>query len=131
MHLWEADHPYYMHEGSYCQAGQYSEYESFDDFITEWGDMDIDMNRVHRWDWREGGDWGVESDGSPDVMGELCIYYIMQRKARTYSCSVKVRRSDEPKVIEFLSAHAAREASIWHPIPLPAPTTAGKEQTHD
>ena len=117
-HLWEIDHPYYMSEGSYWSNDQHADFESLDDFLAEWSDADIHYNRVHRWDWREGADWEIESDGSDDVIGRLSIYFIMQRKAKTYSCDVVVRRSDEPRVIDFLKPHAAQEAAIWHPIAL-------------
>lgn len=116
MHLWEAKHPYYMNEGNYYEAGCHDNFECLDDFLAEWSDADIDMNRVHRWDWKEGEDWGVESDGSDDVIGQLSIYFVMQRKAMTYSCDVTVRRSDESRVIEYLKPHAAREVAIWSPL---------------
>lgn len=119
MHLWEVNHPYYMNEGNYYEAGNHSNFECLDDFLDVWGDADIDMNRVHRWDWKEGEDWEVKTDGSDDVIGCLSIYFVMQRKAYTYSCDVKVRRSDEARVIEYLQPHAAQEAAIWSPL-LPA-----------
>ena len=114
--LWEVDHPYYMNEGNYYQSGCHQVYESLDDFIDEWGGMDIDTNRVHRWDWREGEDWGVEVDESEDVLGLLMVYFIMQRKARTLSCEISVRRSDERRVIEYLRKHAERTVEIWSPF---------------
>jgi hypothetical protein len=127
-HLWEVKHPYYMSEGSYCQSGQHDTYETFDEFLANWGDLDIDYNRVHRWDWREGADWEIESDESDDIQGRLMVYFIMQRKARTYSCEVAVRRSDEPRVIEFLRPHAANEVAIWAPF---LAITAQGEKRHD
>jgi hypothetical protein len=116
MHLWEVEHPYYMRDGNYYEAGCHADFESLDGFLSAWSDADIDMNRVHRWDWREGEDWGIESDGSDDVIGQLSVYFIMQGKALTYSCDVTVRRSDEARVIEYLKPHAALEAAIWSPL---------------
>ena len=124
-HLWEVDHPYYMNEGNYYQSGCHSDFESLDDFLAEWAECDIDYNRVHRWDWREGDDWEIVSDGSDDVVGRLSIYFVMQRKANLHSCDVAVRRSDEPRVIEFLKPHAAREVAIWHPLILPMASPDG------
>ena len=115
-HLWEVNHPYYMNEGSYWSNGQHADFETLDAFLAEWAEADADMNRVHRWDWREGDDWGIEGDGSDDVIGRLSVYFIMQRKAKTYSCDIKVRRSDEPRVIAYLKPHAALNAAVWHPF---------------
>lgn len=126
-HLWEADHPYYMNEGSFYESGCHQTFECLDDFLAEWAEADIDMNRVHRWDWREGDDWGVSVDGSDDVIGNLKIYFIMQRKARTFSCEIAVRRSDEDRVIEYLRPHAAQEAAVWAPMLPAAPSAAGGE----
>lgn len=65
---------------------------------------------------REAADEGVVFDGSDDVVGQLSIYFILQRKARTYSCDVTVRRSDEARVIEYLKPRAALEVAIWSPL---------------
>lgn len=123
-HLWEADHPYYMNEGSYCQAGCHTDFECLDDFLDNWSGSDIDMNRVHRWDWREGEDWGVSDDGSDDTIGRLSVYFIMQRKGYTYSCDITVRRSDEARVIDYLKPHADLNAKLWSDI-----STGAKETT--
>lgn len=117
MHLWEVDHPYYMNEGNYYANGCHEEFDSFEDFLASWADADIDMNRVHRWDWREGDYWGIFTpEGDPDIRGELMVFFVLQRKARLMSCSVPVRRSDEPAVKEYLRPHFERELAIWSPF---------------
>ena len=114
--LWEIKHPYYMNEGNFYQTGHHNDYENLDDFLEAWGDLDKDLNRVHRWDWREGEDWGIESDGSEDVQGVFSVYFVLQRKAILLSCDVKVRRSDQDRVKEYLEPYAELEAKLWSPF---------------
>ncbi len=109
--LWKADHPYYMNEGCWCASGHHNEYESWSDFLENWGGLDEDMNLVFRWDWREGEDWGV-----PDGEAQLCIFYIMQRKAYTVSCFVKVTRDQEPEIREWLTPKAGHITKLWEPL---------------
>lgn len=110
-HLWEVDHPYYMQEGNYCDVGQHLEYDSFDDFVSEWGEgTDIDMNRVHRFDWMP------DEDAKEAGTGTLYVYFVLQRKARLMSCECPVTAEDEPRVIGFLRPHYEREKQIWAPF---------------
>ncbi len=120
-HLWDYDHPYYMCEGNYYKAGEHTDYHSFDDFLEAWSGMDIDLNRVHRFDW-------IEAE-SPEHKGQgtLSIYFVLQRKARLMSCDIEVTASDEPKVIEYLRPHYEREAALWQPFGSAA-TTKLKDQ---
>jgi hypothetical protein len=115
-HLWEAKHPYYMNDGNYYSNDCTFNYETLEEFLDEWQFADPDYNRVHRWDWNEGEAWEIPTDGSDDVQGKLNVYFVLQRKARLLSCHIDVRRSDEPKVIEYLKFHAKREISIWSPL---------------
>lgn len=110
MHLWEIEHPYYMSEGCFYSNGHHHLYESFDDFIEEWGEYDLDMNLVFRWDWRKAN---PEDEREHD---ELLIFFVMQRKAFTTSCSILVTEEDEPAVLKYLTPRARRIAELWEPI---------------
>lgn len=115
-HLWEVDHPYYMNEGNFFKAGEHQTHKNLDDFLHSWSEVDIDLNRVHRFDWIEHESPKAAGDGT------LSIFFILQRKARLMSCEVEVTAADEPRVIDFLRPHYEREVAIWQPFgPEPKP----------
>jgi hypothetical protein len=89
-----------MSEGCFYHAGCLEHHDTFDDFLEEWGAVDMDLNRIHRWD------WDVDS-------GQLNLFYVIQRKGYTYSVHVDVEKSDEPRVREFLKAHAEVNRKLW------------------
>lgn len=125
-HLWEADHPYYMTEGNYYQNGLHREFRTLDDFLSEFGDSDMDYNYVVRWDWLEGEDHGASAFNG-DVYyrnGTLKIQFVGQRKALLWSCEVSVCRADESRVRSWLEPRAAYVASLWFPLTIHAPPEA-------
>lgn len=105
-HLWEVNHDYY------CSAGDYEEtYETWDDFLEEMADADKDYNLLFRWDWQVADDEDNEIETD-----ELELFYVQQRKGRLVSITVKVQKSDEPRVIEFLRPHMAHLMGLWQPL---------------
>lgn len=120
MHLWEADHPYYMTEGNFFSRDCHTDWESLTLFLEEFGDADIDYNLVVRWDWREGSDWGLaDYNGSDtDRIAELKVQMVHQRKAILASHSIKVCRNDAPEARAYLEKHAKRLAENWAPLNL-------------
>lgn len=127
-HLWEVKHPYDCTEGQYTSS-QHNfktifEYESFSDFLEEWGNADLDYNLVFRWDWEEATDEDEEpipfSGDVHEKNGTLKIFFMMQRKGY-HSCSlVKVCRADEPAVIEFLTPRMEVLRRLWAPLMQPS-----------
>ena len=107
MRLWEREHPYYMSEGCYHKGGCLENFESFDAFLEDWGKQDVDLNRIHRWDFIVSDEGKLES---------LDLYYVMQRKAFTYSVHVKVKESDEDRIREFLKPYAELNLKLWDGI---------------
>jgi hypothetical protein len=101
--LWEHEHPYYMTEGCFYHGGCLEHFSSFTAFLKDWGKQDIDMNRIHRWD------WDLETNG-------LDLFYVMQRKAYTYSVHVTVVPADEARVREFLRPHAELNKKLWEGV---------------
>lgn len=115
-HLWEKKHSYYCAEGNYFSNDMHSEFKSFQDFLGEWSDMDLDMNMVYRWDWKEEGNETGESTFNGDVNyrnGRLLLFYMGQRKAKCWSVEVEVCRADEPAVIAFLKPRQEYMAALW------------------
>lgn len=112
--LWEVDHPYYFDnepEGS-------APFESWNDFLFEYGEGDMDYNLVFRWDWREGSDWGAGTYNGDDYYRHavLTVGFILQRKARCFSRDVKVCRADEPAIRVWLEQRYRYMLSMWEPF---------------
>lgn len=121
-HLWEIDHPYYCSEGNYFVGADrwgevHSEYDSWQEFIDEWGVTDHDMNLVFRWDWKRSDpdDYEDDEEVPPDT---LYVYWVLQRKAILRSTECVVTEADEPAVREWLASRAKTIAAIWEPIAL-------------
>ena len=110
--LWETDHPYYCTEGNYYQNGLHETFDTWADYIAEWGDYDIDMNLIFRWDWFT-PDPEFSEPGDPD---QLVIHRVLQRKAILRSEAIYITKEDEPAVREYLKPYADRMKEIWHPL---------------
>lgn len=111
--LWEVDHPYYCNEGSYYDNSEHYDFKSWDDFISEWGQCDLDMNRIHRFDAHIQSE---DYEEIPDGFFFVTFYRIHQRKARTSSQTVCVPIEDQQKVIDYLKPYFELEQKIWAPF---------------
>jgi hypothetical protein len=116
MHLWEVKHSYYMNSGNYHSNANECHFDSLEDFKAEWGNADLDYNRIHRWDWIENDPDSYDEGEYVEGSGVLYIFYVLQRKADLYSCSIDVTRYDEQEVIEFLKPHARQVIDLWSPM---------------
>lgn len=120
MHLWEADHAYYCNLGNYYSNDCGQKYESFQDFLDEWGDADFDYNMLFRWDWKEyePDDYDDEEKAEEGHYAgdELRIFWMLQRKGAYRFCQVRVKKEDEPEVIKFLKPRWKYMKDLWSPI---------------
>ena len=121
-HLWETDHPYYCTEGNYFVPGTrwhevHNEYDSWAEFLEEWGSADEDMNLVFRWDWKRDSGEYLEEGEEPEP-DKLHVYWVLQRKAILRSTVCVVTEADEPAVRAWLAERARTIAAIWEPIGL-------------
>ena len=116
-HLWEIDHPYYCTEGNYYQRGMHDVYDSWAEFIEEWGTTDHDMNLVFRWDWQRDDSEYLEEGETPGP-DRLQVFWVLQRKAILRSTECIVTEADEPAVRAWLADRAKTVAAIWEPIAL-------------
>lgn len=112
--LWEIKHPYY------CSTfeDEESAYKSFDNFLKEAADEDLDLNLIFRWDWSE-QDEDDENNFNGDIYyrnGQLTLFYVSQRKARFRSCCIDVCRADEDSVKDFLENRWAKIKELWEPF---------------
>lgn len=123
-HLWEAQHPYYMTDGCYYAPSRdhHFEFDSWTEFLEEREAVDDDMNLVFRWDWQRHTVTDIWSRGyCEEPSHEECsdimhVFFVMQRKAFTTSCAVRVTEDDEPAVLKYLTPKARKIAQLWEPI---------------
>lgn len=111
------DHSYY------CSGSEHREFNSWDDFISEWDNADMDYNCLFRWDW-----WGNEHCEKPPVIdvidGEsfekpvhiLKIIYIIQRKGYIIENTVYVTEDDAPRIKKWLEPHWENMKKLWEPF---------------
>jgi hypothetical protein len=105
-HLWEIDHPYY------CSTNEDGDsYDSWDEFVDNMDDADLDLNLLFRFDWH------LAEDVNPEIeQDELKLFYVAQRKGYVFECTVMVNKEDEPRIIEWLKIRLAYLNSIWQPL---------------
>lgn len=124
-HLWEVKHPYYMTEGNYYSNECTHVFETWQDFLDEWGDADMDMNWFVRWDWMESTPEEAEEneDDSDLYNGDdnrrhatFLLQCIGQRKANLQSCRISVCRNDEAAILEYLRPRWEYMRQMWAPL---------------
>ncbi|MEU7318333.1 hypothetical protein [Streptomyces sp. NPDC007083] len=118
--LWQTDHPYYCTNGNYFVSGLrrdevHTSYDSWAEFLSEWGDADHDMNLVFRWDWKR-EDRDNLLDGEEPGPDRLFVFWVLQRKAILRSTECTVTEADEPAARAWLASRAKMIAAIWTPF---------------
>lgn len=111
-HLWESEHRYYCNEGNYHTSEDVEVFfETWSDFLSEFGDSDMDYNLVFRWDWKRADP--VEYRKTD----ELLIFFMGQRKGSYYYARIDgIREEDEPSVREWLQPRFEHLLSLWSPL---------------
>lgn len=102
------EHDYFMEPGNYRAPPDevIFNYSSWKEFLAEWGDADISMNRIHRFDFEI-------DDGVPVAVN---LFYIKQRKADLLSCHVQIDRREVNAIAEFLKPHAEYNLKLWEGV---------------
>ena len=121
IHLWETDHPYYGPEGiAGSQVNSHHLWPSWEAFYEEFGNNDVDMNLVWRWDW---GHHEYESNDNP-LFGKpedtLNIYMVQPRKSRFAHHQIAVVTEDEPAIYAYLAKHWETVQKLWAPFTAPS-----------
>lgn len=127
IHLWDVDHPYYCNEGNYFASPKECcvAYQRWQDFITEQGENDLDMNLLFRWDWdapRKDGEFAnpVEWQGDENYRDcTLKLFFMGQRKGYYRWVTVDVCRADEPAVCAWLQVRWEHMKTLWAPFATP------------
>jgi hypothetical protein len=81
--FWESDH--FASWNGFKQGGRHKN--------------DPDLNLLYRFDWDE---WDPQDGDDEATYALLKLYYVMQRKACTFSVTITVSRDDEPEICEWL-----------------------------
>lgn len=120
-HLWEIDAPYYISEGNYYSNDCHTEFKSWGEFVSGFGDADLDYNWFVAFEWREGEDHGLAAYNGDDNYrhANLVLQMIGRRKARLMSFTVWVCRADEPAILEFLKHRWDYMLRMWEPFSEP------------
>lgn len=119
MKLYEAKHQYRCEEANYYAGDKsVSRCQSWQDFIDEYADADLDYNLVFRWDWRPNGeDWDRPLSEDPYYRdGVLYLYFMGQRKGCYFSVLVDVCKADEPAVRAWLLPRLEYLRKLWAPL---------------
>lgn len=110
-------HNYYCNLGNYHSNDSLQEFESFDDFLEEYGDADIDYNLIFRWDVKEVEE-DDEEDRSENHSGYFMeVFFMQQRRGHFVPSLIKeVTERDVPKIVKLLKKHRKYLNEIWAPL---------------
>lgn len=105
-HLWQIKHPYY------CTASepQY-DFNSWDEFLSQMIDADLDYNFLVRWDWHD--------SNNPDhelKRDELQLFFIYQRKGFMFTVFINVEKKDEKRIEQYLLERWLHLQDTWKGI---------------
>ena len=110
-HLWEVKHDYYCQDANYFSNKTVAEFRSWQQFMSEFANTDMDYNLVFRWDWKDSSnpDFELKHD-------EMHIYFMGQRNGRFYTTIISIDKEDEPQVIEWLKPRFEHLVKLWQPF---------------
>lgn len=102
-------HPYYASDSNYYSNDASITYDTMGDFLAEFGEADIDMNLIYRWD--------VKKNEDEDDKYYAQIFIIMQRKGIYTPIMVKdFKQKDVAAFVALIQKHKAKLLEIWKPI---------------
>lgn len=120
MHLWEAQHPYYASDTEFhTRPAEHARFDSWAEFVENFGDADFDYNLVFRWDWKrfDPENYTIEDLPPPELRrDELWVYFVMQRKGFYWPVRAYVTEADEPAVRAWLAERGAYLSRVWEPL---------------
>jgi hypothetical protein len=98
---------------NYFDRSYISKFKSFDEFLEEAEDEDLDLNLIFRWDWENSE---VDCGDIYYRDGKLLLFYIGQRKGVFRTVSIEVCRADQEKIRVFLKERWEHLKLIWEGI---------------
>jgi hypothetical protein len=113
--LWQVEHPYYCETSRWCEHQGSNRFGSWAEFCdTSFYGGDRDQNLLVRWDWEIRPDYDGVNGGRP--VGELLLFFVLQRKPIFAVNRVTVSPRDEPAVREWLAGCAQTMRATWAPL---------------
>lgn len=105
LHELSQQHPYYCSESNYYSNECTFTHNTFDDFLDEWADADLDMNLLFRWDLNK----------NDEKSYYMQLYFIGQRKG-IFMCNVieSIEESDIPKILDYLEVRKNHLFKLWN-----------------
>lgn len=109
-HLWEVEHAYYCNEENYYAGSKtVGEFNSWESFLADEGDADLDYNLVFRWDWDK-------------TEKTLKLFFMGQRKGLFRTAIIRGMHPDEEaSVRQYLETRWKHLSDLWAPISLVTP----------
>lgn len=121
-HLWDVDHPDYCEDGNYYKFGLIDRFKSWGHFLDYYKSF-AKSTLLFRWDWKapldddDDGDQLIRWEGDENYRDcELCLYWMGQSKAASFSIIVDVCRADEANVRAWLQDRFAYIVALWEPF---------------
>lgn len=119
LELKETNHNYYCSESNYYHNGSLCEYDTWEDFKSDWfineTKIDSDYNLCFRYDILQSRD--SETDDLIECIFELWLFFILQRKGNyTPVCIKKLEESDIEEVNTFLKQVWEYHKFQWNEI---------------
>lgn len=109
MKLYEIEQPYHCTESNYFATPSenedcYFKFNSFDEYLVDYSADELcgQMNLLFRWDW-------TEDD-------HLILHVFLQRKGFKITHDVKVKKSEEPRIREFLKQRSVDVLKFWENV---------------
>ena len=112
LHMWEAEHNYYMTDHSYWGHDTITYYKSWEDFVEAEDGCDPDYNLIFRWDWKPCD----ADDQYGEVQMKLHFYWATQRKGYFRTTITDVSKEDEAAVRQWLHPRFVHLLKLWEPF---------------
>lgn len=111
LHEIAVTHPYYCAPNNYYSNESSETFNTWNDFMNEWGDADEDMNMVFRWD------VSLKDDEKPSNGYQMNVFYMLQRKGNFYPVTINyISEADLPQILEMITKWGEYMKKVWAPV---------------
>jgi len=111
------NHSYYCSDNNYLSNTVGSKYETGEEFLKDWGDMDIDYNLLFRWDVKVREEVYKEDDDFEMGTYWMELFFMLQRKGHFVPVYIEnVYNDDVKSILEFLTPRMNYMKNLWEPL---------------
>lgn len=124
-HLWEFEHDYYCSETNFYASQHTNHYKNWKDFLKDWGNSDLNLDLLFRWDWETydrdnvfqlNQNLDLVEIKDPPKENWLKLFFVGQRQGIFKCCVIRIRPMDEKAVINFLQFRFEHLKKLWEPF---------------